>query len=176
MHQMGWLLPHLPKQPQILWPSNLNWWVRWGARTFNWISFVRIFFHDKWKILKTRPHQVNSKDESWLNPNLTTKMVSPGPSPLYMEPWDSKWNKCVHGHSGDGVCQVFFIWYFSKFNTFMFRCRLVKKRLSWLFNNATSGLIVIRAPMNWPTSETETGKCIVKYLMLYTMTFDAKYL
>ena len=49
---------------------------------------------------------MNSKDESWLNPNLTTKMVSPGPSPLYVEPWDSKWNTCVHGHSGDGVCQV----------------------------------------------------------------------
>jgi len=51
--------------------------------------------------------QVNSKvEESWLNPNLTTKMVSPGPSPLYVEPWDSKWNTCVHGHSGDGVCQT----------------------------------------------------------------------
>merc|ERR1712004_888432 len=50
---------------------------------------------------------VNSKvEESWLKPNLTTKMVSPGPSPLYVEPWDSKWNICVHGHSGDGVCQT----------------------------------------------------------------------
>ena len=38
--------------------------------------------------------------------SLRVAAPSPSPSPLYTEPWDSQWNKCVHGHRGEQPCQV----------------------------------------------------------------------
>ena len=37
---------------------------------------------------------------------LAVVAASPAASPLYIEPWDCEWNKCVHGQDGEVACEV----------------------------------------------------------------------